>query len=87
MYPLFTGLGGYIFGKTANGSYNTKDLGIYSNEFRQNADLINKWNKEGLISSKVDSDIAKSTFLAGKSPFWITGPWNLSDIQDATKSK
>lgn len=87
MYPLFTGLGGYIFGKTANGSYNTKDIGVYSKAFQQNAALINKWNKEGLISSKVDNDIAKATFLAGKSPFYITGPWNLSDIKDATKSK
>jgi len=87
MYPLFSGLGGYIFGKTASGAYNTNDIGVFNKTFAANAKLIDEWNRTGLISSKVDADIAKSTFLAGKAPFWITGPWNLSDIKDPAKSK
>lgn len=87
MYPLFSGLGGYIFGKTASGAYNTNDIGVFNKTFAANAGMIDEWNKTGLISSKVDADIAKSTFLAGKAPFWITGPWNLSDIKDPAKSK
>ena len=87
MYPLFSGLGGYIFGKTASGAYNTNDIGVFNKTFAANAKMIDEWNRTGLISSKVDADIAKSTFLAGKSPFWITGPWNLSDIKDPAKSK
>jgi maltose-binding protein MalE len=85
MYPLFSGLGGYIFGTTAKGAYNTKDIGIYNKTFAANSKLIDTWNSTGLINSKVTGDIAKAAFLAGKAPFWITGPWNLSDIK-ATKN-
>jgi maltose-binding protein MalE len=87
MYPLFTGLGGYIFGTSANGAYSTKNIGIDNKTFAKNSGMINEWNKSGLINSKVTGDIAKAAFLAGKAPFWITGPWNLSDIKDPAKSK
>lgn len=86
MYPLFTGLGGYIFSTTSTGRYNTKNIGIFNKRFAGNASLIDQWNKSGLINSKVTGDIAKAAFLAGKSPFWITGPWNLSDLLDKTKT-
>ncbi len=81
MYPLFSGLGGYVFGTTASGAYNVKNVGIMNSVFRKNAGLIDQWNKSGLIRSTVTGDIAKAAFLAGKAPFWITGPWNLSDVQ------
>jgi len=80
MYPLFTGLGGYIFGTTPKGAYVTSNVGIDNKVFRANSKLIDQWNKTGLINSKVDGDIAKAAFTSGKSPFWITGPWNISEL-------
>lgn len=81
MYPLFSGLGGYIFGSNPSGSLNVKDVGLDNPTFRKNQDQINAWNKTGLINSKVDYGIAKTAFTTGKSPFWITGPWELESIK------
>ncbi|MHB1166098.1 MAG: sugar ABC transporter substrate-binding protein [Candidatus Nanopelagicales bacterium] len=81
MYPLFSGLGGYIFGTNPSGSVNPKKVGLDNPTFRKNQGIINAWNKTGLINSKVDYGIAKDAFTSGKSPFWITGPWSLSDLK------
>jgi arabinogalactan oligomer / maltooligosaccharide transport system substrate-binding protein len=81
MYPLFSGLGGYIFGSTPSGAVNVKDVGLDNPTFRKNQPMINAWNKTGLINSKVDYGIAKTAFTTGKSPFWITGPWELEAIK------
>ena len=35
----------------------------------------------GLIRSSVDSSISKDLFLKGKTAYFFTGPWNLSDIR------
>lgn len=82
MYPLFSGLGGYVFGTNPSGSVNPKKVGLDNPTFRKNSNLINEWNKTGLINSKVDYGIAKDAFVAGKAPFWITGPWEYDALKD-----
>src|SRR5262249_33071890 len=54
MYPFFSGLGGYIFGRNKAGNLDPSDIGVANPLFLKNASLIDKWNKEGLINSKVD---------------------------------
>jgi arabinogalactan oligomer / maltooligosaccharide transport system substrate-binding protein len=76
MYPFFSGLGGYVFGTNKAGNLDPKDIGIASPTLLKNSKLIDKWNKEGLISSKVDSGAAQNAFIKGQSAFWVTGPWN-----------
>ena len=83
MYPFFSGLGGYIFGTTARGTLNPKDIGVANKRFIANAPLIDKWNKEGLINSKVDYDTAKNAFLKRQAAFWITGPWESNTLADS----
>lgn len=82
MFPLFTGLGGYIFGTTPKGAYDTKDVGVFNKTFAGNAKLIDQWNKTGLVNSKVTGDIATAAFTSGRAAFWITGPWNLDKIKN-----
>jgi maltose-binding protein MalE len=82
MYPLFSGLGGFVFGTDAKGAYNTKDVGVFNRQFASNAKLINQWNKSGLINSKVTGDIATAAFTSGRAAYWITGPWNLDKIKN-----
>ena len=79
MYPFFSGLGGYVFGTNKAGNLDPSDIGVANPTFLKNAPLIDKWNKEGLISSKVDSSAAQNAFLKQQTAFWITGPWN-SDL-------
>jgi arabinogalactan oligomer/maltooligosaccharide transport system substrate-binding protein len=81
MYPFFSGLGGYIFGTNKAGNLDPSDIGVANPTFLKNAGLINKWNKEGLISSKVDDATAKNAFLKGQAAFWITGPWNADTLK------
>ena len=76
MYPFFSGLGGYVFGTNKAGNLDPSDIGVANPTFLKNAHLIDKWNKEGLLSSKVDSSAAQTAFLKSQTAFWITGPWN-----------
>ena len=47
MYPLFSGLCGYIFGKNTAGNLDPSDIGVANPKFLKNAALIDKWNKLG----------------------------------------
>src|SRR6185503_6084716 len=75
MYPFFSGLGGYVFGRNKAGNLDPSNIGVANKKFLANAAIIDKWNKEGLINSKVDYNTAKNAFLKGQAAFWITGPW------------
>lgn len=81
MYPLFSGLGGYIFGKNSAGNLDPSNIGLANAKFMKNATLIDQWNRIGLIRSSVDSSIAQDLFLKGKTAFWFTGPWNLDTLK------
>lgn len=81
MYPFFTGLCGYIFGKNAAGNLDPSDIGVANPRFLKNATEIDRWNKEALIRSSVTDGIAKDLFLKGKTAYYVTGPWFLDDIK------
>jgi arabinogalactan oligomer/maltooligosaccharide transport system substrate-binding protein len=82
MYPFFSGLCGYVFG-TSNGRLNPNKVGVDNKVFIKNSPLINKWNKEGLISSKINGDTATQLFTSGKAAYWVTGPWNIDTARKA----
>jgi arabinogalactan oligomer/maltooligosaccharide transport system substrate-binding protein len=81
MYPFFSGLGGYIFGVNKAGNLDPSDIGVANPKFLKNAALIDKWNKEGLINSKVDYSTGLNAFLKQQTPFWLTGPWNTDTLE------
>lgn len=87
MYPLFSGLCGYIFGKNSVGNLDPSAIGVANAKLLKNAAKIDAWNKEGLIRSSVDSSISKDLFLKGKTAYFFTGPWNLSDIRKTSGLK
>jgi maltose-binding protein MalE len=76
MYPFFSGLGGYVFGHNKVGNLDPSDIGLRNPAFLKNTALIDKWNKEGLINSKIDGSTAQNAFLKKQAAFWLTGPWN-----------
>jgi maltose-binding protein MalE len=83
MYPFFSGLGGYVFGTNSAGNLDPSNIGVANPTFIKNSKLVDKWNKEGLISSKVGYSDCDTAFTKSQTPFWITGPWAVSDIQKA----
>jgi len=85
MYPFFSGLCGYVFARTKSGALNAHKIGVANPRFLKNASLIDKWNREGLINSKVDYGTAKDAFLKNKAAFWITGPWESDTLKTSGK--
>jgi maltose-binding protein MalE len=83
MYPFFSGLGGYVFGKNRVGNFDVSDIGLASSRFLRNAATIDTWNRTGFISSKIDYGTAKDAFLKGKAAFWITGPWESKTLKES----
>jgi arabinogalactan oligomer / maltooligosaccharide transport system substrate-binding protein len=81
MYPFFSGLGGYVFGTNSAGNLDPSNIGVANKNFLKNASLIDKWNKEGLINSKLDYTGAQNAFLKKQAAFWITGPWNTDTLK------
>ncbi len=83
MYPFFSGLCGYVFGKNSAGNLDPSDIGLRSPAFLRNAPMIDTWNRLGLINAKVDDGAASNAFLKGQAAFWLTGPWNADRITQA----
>jgi arabinogalactan oligomer/maltooligosaccharide transport system substrate-binding protein len=81
MYPFFSGLGGFVFGHAKNGALQASKLGVANRAFLKNSPLIDRWNREGLINSKVDYGTAKNAWLKQKAAFWITGPWEIDGLK------
>jgi maltose-binding protein MalE len=81
MYPFFSGLGGFVFGHAKNGALQANKLGVANPVFLKNTPMIDKWNREGLINSKVDYGTAKNAWLKQKAAFWITGPWEVDSLK------
>nr|MBA2332868.1 extracellular solute-binding protein [Actinomycetota bacterium] len=83
MYPFFSGLCGYVFGKNRAGNLDPSDIGLANQAFLKNTARIDSWNKLGLINAKVDDGAASNAFLTGKAAYWLTGPWNTDRIKKA----
>ena len=74
LYPLFSSLGGYFFGRGADGSLDPTDVGLMNPTFRKNAAQIDAWNASGLIDSSLTPERARTAFVKGRSAFWLAGP-------------
>ena len=81
--PLFSADGGYAFKQNADGTYDPKDMGIGGPGAIAAATRLQQLANEGIVQASVTADIAKVAFTTGKSPYWITGPWNIPDAKTA----
>lgn len=80
MYPLFSGLGGYFFGRTAEGVLDPTQIGLANPTFIKNSSAIDAWNESGLISAALTDTKARRAFSKGKSPFWVAGPEEIATL-------
>jgi len=81
MEPIYTAGGGYLFGTTADGSYNPKDLGVGKAGSLKAAEKISQLGKQKVLRTSISGDNAISLFTSGKAPFLISGPWALADVK------
>jgi arabinogalactan oligomer / maltooligosaccharide transport system substrate-binding protein len=82
MYPIFTSAGGYLFGKTADGDYNPKDLGLTRPEAAKAFERISALGEkgDGALKRSIAAENVTSLFTGKKTAFLLSGPWQLPDI-------
>lgn len=80
-YPVFTALGGYVFGSPETG-YDPSDVGIDSPGALAAADKYAEMADAGLVNIDITYDIMIEKFANGQAPFAITGPWAVGDFSD-----
>ena len=85
MQPLYSSAGGYLFGKKADGSFDTADLGVGKEGSIAAAQKISELGENGskVLSTSVSSDNSIALFNQGKTAFMVNGPWALGDVQKA----
>ncbi|MFL4480159.1 extracellular solute-binding protein [Paeniglutamicibacter sp. ORCA_105] len=83
LYPLQTSLGAPVFAQNADGSYDASELTLDNEGGKKFAQLLADLGDKGskVLNSNITGDIAKEKFLAGESPYFLTGPWNIPDIE------
>ena len=77
-YPLFTADGGYVFGGTPTAPTTPTTWASDNDGARHGRrDDCSSWSTRASSSRSVTYDIARETFQDGKSPYLITGPWQI----------
>ena len=82
LYPLQTSFGAPVFATNEDGSYSDQ-LALGGDAGHAYADYLAALGDKGVLSPAVTADVAKAAFLAGQSPYIVTGPWNTGEFVDA----
>lgn len=82
MYPMQTSFGAPVFTQKADGSYDGSKVVMDNAGGTKFAEFLAKNGDKGtkVFNSNITGDIAKEKFLAGESAYFLTGPWNVPDI-------
>lgn len=82
LYPIQTSFGAPVFNTDAAGDY-TAELGMKGANGEKFAAYLKTLADQKVLSSAITGDIAKQSFIDGKSAYIVTGPWNISSFTDA----
>lgn len=83
LYPLQASFGAPVFEITADGTYDPTALALGNEGGEAFATALAEWGAAGVLNTNITGDIAREEFVAGKSPFFLTGPWNIPAISEA----
>ncbi|WP_431711758.1 sugar ABC transporter substrate-binding protein [Glutamicibacter uratoxydans] len=83
LYPFQTSFGAPVFGTDESGAYDASDLTLGNEGGLEFAQWLAEQGEAGNLNTSIDADIAKEKFVAGDSPFLITGPWNVEAAEEA----
>lgn len=85
LYPFQTSFGNAVFARNADGSYDAAKLTVGDEAGQKFAAWLAAQGDTGskVLNLNLSGDLAKEAFNAGKSPFFLTGPWNVADAQAA----
>lgn len=77
-FGLLSANGGYVF-KNNDGTLDPTDIGLGNDGATKGFEFIKSLADKGEASVDITDDIAKANFMEGKTDFYISGPWNVSD--------
>ncbi len=85
LYPLQTSFGSQVFAQNADGSYDSSQLVLGDAAGVEFADWLSTQGAAGagVLNANIDGDRAREFFVAGQSPYYLTGPWNIPAISEA----
>lgn len=79
--------GGYVFGRTANGSLDPSDIGLDNEGAIAGGEALKALRFDlGLIPSGTNYDVANGLFVDGALAMIYTGPWAISQYHDAGRN-
>lgn len=82
MYPFQTSFGAPVFKQEADGSY-TSELALGGEGGTKFAEWLKAQGEAKVLDPAISGDIAKQSFIDGKAPFTVTGPWNVGPFREA----
>lgn len=85
LFPLQTSFGSEVFAQNEDGSYDASKLVIGDEHGTEFAEWLGTQGDDGdgVFNTSIDSDRAREFFIAGDSPYFLTGPWNVPAIAEA----
>lgn len=83
LYGIQTSYGAPVFERNAEGDYDPSKLGLGNPGGVEFAKDLAAWAKAGALNPNITGDIAKDAFNKGQSPYFLTGPWNIPDMEKA----
>ncbi|MEH0929536.1 sugar ABC transporter substrate-binding protein [Micromonospora sp. CPCC 205558] len=85
VYPLYTSAGGYLFGTSANGDYDPKDLGVGKPESIEAFKKIGALGEKGagVLKRAIADTNSIATFTGKKCAYLVSGPWAVADVKKA----
>ncbi len=82
LYPLQTSFGAPVFATNEDGSYDSQ-LALGGDAGHAYADYLADLGDRGVLDPAITADVATAAFLAGQSPYIVTGPWSTGQFLDA----
>ncbi|WP_026930224.1 sugar ABC transporter substrate-binding protein [Glycomyces tenuis] len=82
-YPLFSSMGGYLFGDDGQGNLDPTDVGVDSEGGIAAFEKFAELGAAGVLKTTYDASNTIPFFVDGKTAFMISGPWAVTDAQNA----
>ncbi|MEL4357257.1 MULTISPECIES: sugar ABC transporter substrate-binding protein [unclassified Luteococcus] len=82
LYPFQTSFGAPVF-ELGDKGFDASKLAMGGEKGAKFAAWLAAQGKAGILNLNVTQDISKAQFFAGKTPYLLTGPWNLADAKKA----
>lgn len=83
LQPLFTSGGGYVFGRSADGTLDPTDVGIDSEGGLVAAERIGALAEQGVLRTSIDGTNSIPLFAEGDCAYLISGPWAIDQVEEA----